>query len=345
MVTTSGLHWPWLLAVAALLAAAVTALAVLRWRRRRRSVGSTRWVAATGDLDELPQVRALLRRYRVLRSVGAGALVLALAASAVLVARPVARETVSDRLGTRDIVICLDISGSMVPFDAAVLRSFTDLVESFQGERIALSVWNSTSRTVFPLTDDYPVVLDELEQSAQALDGVASGYAYTQQALDDYMELATGTMGLGEDQSSLIGDGLASCGLLFDESDDERSRSIVLVTDNQLLGDPIYTLQQAVDMAAERDITLFGLYSGEPELYSSSLRTQFDQAIQSSGGHTWFADDPDAINGIVDAVMAEQATDVDADPEVRTTDTPRTWFVVLTLALAAFWVVQKQVRA
>ncbi len=44
--------------------------------------------------------------------------------------------------------------------------------------------------------------------------------------------------------ASLIGDGLASCALQFDAEDTERSRSIILATDNYVSGEPIYTLRR-----------------------------------------------------------------------------------------------------
>ncbi|WP_169164294.1 vWA domain-containing protein [Cellulomonas taurus] len=341
-MVTSGLVWPWLLAVVAVVALAVAGVAWLR--RDRRRTGRTRWVASTADLDAIPEVRTALRRYVWLRALGAGMLAVCLACAAVLIARPMHQQTISERLGTRDIVICLDVSGSMVDYDAAVLNRFTELIENFRGERVGLSIFNSTSRTVFPLTDDYPIALDEIDEGARVLDGVSGGF-FSTEALDAYERWTAGTINLGDDQASLIGDGLASCGLLFDQEDDTRSRSIILVTDNELLGDPVYSLAQAIDLTSERDITLFGLYGGPAALRGSALEIEFSSLIQDAGGHTWFADDADAINGILDEVVQQQTAVLDTDPEIRITDTPRTWFLGLVLALAGFWVLQWRVRS
>lgn len=341
-MVTSGLVWPWALAIVAVVALAVGGVAWLR--RDRQRAGRTRWVSATADLDAIPEVRTALRRYVWLRALGAGMLAVCLASAAMLIARPMHQQTISERLGTRDIVICLDVSGSMVPFDAAVLDSFTDLIENFRGERVGLSIFNSTSRTVFPLTDDYPIALDEIEEGARILDGV-SGSFYSSEQLAAYDRWTAGTINLGMDQASLIGDGLASCGLLFDNEDDTRSRSIIFVTDNELMGDPVYSLSQAIDLTSEREITLFGLYGGPPQLKGSALEVEFTSLITNAGGHTWFADDAAAIDGIMDQVVQQQTAQLDADPEIRITDTPRTWFLWLVLALAGFWVLQWRVKA
>ncbi|HEY0189346.1 MAG TPA: VWA domain-containing protein [Cellulomonas sp.] len=342
---SSGLVWPWALAAVVVVLLTTLLVAVLRRRRRTSArAAADRWVAATADLDVLPEVQTALRRYVWLRAVGVVALAVAVLAAGLLVARPAERQIISDRLGTRDIVLCLDVSGSMVPYDAAVLRSVEDLLDSFQGERVALAVFNSTTRTVIPLTDDYGVVREELEAGAVALEGVENGWAATYADLERYEEFTAGTLGMGYDQASLIGDGLASCSLLFDEEGSDRSRSIVLVTDNELLGDPVYTLQQAADLAASRDITLFGLFGGASDLRGTSLNREFDSAVQGAGGRTWFADDAGVVEEIVVDVMAQQAVDLDAAPEVRVTDRPTTWFVVLLLALGAFLVLTARVR-
>lgn len=340
-MVTSGLVWPWVLAIVAGVALAVGGIAWLR--RSRRRVGRTRWVAATADLDAIPAVRSVLRRYQWLRAAGAALLALSLACAAMLIARPMHQQTISERLGTRDIVLCLDVSGSMVDYDAAVLETFTQLIENFRGERVGLSIFNSTSRTVFPLTDDYPIALDEIEKGAEVLDGV-SGW-YSEEQVSAYERWTAGTINLGEDQSSLIGDGLASCGLLFDQEDDARSRSIILVTDNELMGDPVYTLSQAIDLTTERDVTLFGLYGGPAALRGTALEIEFTSLITEAGGHTWFADDAAAVDGIMDEVVSQQTAVLDTDPEIRITDTPRNWFLGLVFALAAFWVLQWRVRS
>jgi Ca-activated chloride channel family protein len=119
----------------------------------------------------------------------------------------------------------------------------------------------------------------------------------------------------------------------------------VLVTDNELLGDPVYSLDQAADLVAERDITLFGLFGGPSWLQGSALNLEFDQAVEGAGGRTWFADDAAAIEEIVGDVMAQQTAVLEADPEVRVTDRPTGWYVLLLLATGAFLVLAWRVRA
>ena len=79
-------------------------------------------------------------------------LVMALVLAIALVARPSTVDEGEERASSRDIVLCLDVSGSALPYDREVIDTYRTLVDNFKGERIGLSIFNSTSRTVFPLT-------------------------------------------------------------------------------------------------------------------------------------------------------------------------------------------------
>src|SRR5690625_5272575 len=261
--------WPWLIPIAL---GMVLLAAVLGWFRPRlpRRERVVRWVANTSYLKRLPTYRRRMRMYQVaLGGLGVFALVAALGSS-LLLARPADRDVRAEVLATRDIVLCLDVSGSMIEFDTEIVQTFAEMVESFDGERIALSVWNSTSRTVFPLTDDYALVTEELQEAAEALDIDLDALFHSPEALDRLEGCVTGTMSLDPNSSSLVGDGLATCAFAFDDSETERSRSIILATDNQVLGEPIYSLQEAADLVADRDIRLYGLFTASEESYSTA---------------------------------------------------------------------------
>lgn len=322
-------------------------MATVAWALLTRGSATTRWVAHTDHLDEVPGIRRAIRIHAVVRVVAAGALILGLAGAAVLAARPADVEVRLDTFGTRDIVLCLDVSGSMIPFDSEIVDSFTALVDGFAGERIALSVFNSTSRTVFPLTDDYTLALEELEVARRALQFDIDAFdplnPLTYSGVDELLAFIAGTQGV-VDQGSLIGDGLASCALLFDEQATDRSRSIILATDNDPYGTPIYTLPQAVDLVSSRDVALYGLYGGEGDLRGSDRNTEFTEAITASDGRSWFAEDPAAVAAILDDVAAEQAVALDAEAERVYTDRPMPWFALLLLGVIALLVLRWRVR-
>lgn len=334
---------PWLVPVVLVVIAAAAAAGWFA-RRPERRAGAVTWVANSGYLRSLTSYR---RRMRVLRgglALGAAALALTSLATASLTARPVDRDVRSEVLATRDIVLCLDASGSMIELDTEIVQKFSEMVESFEGERIALSVWNNTSRTVFPLTDDYALVKEELDAAASALDFDLDAWVYDQEALENLENFLVGTVSLDNESSSLVGDGLATCALAFDASDTERSRTIILATDNLVLGTPIYTLPEAATFAAERDITVHGMYASLTDADSASAKAEMQEVITGHGGLFLEADDPAAVAGIIEDIEAQQAVDLDADPQLVITDRPDRWYGWLVAGLAAFLLVVWRVR-
>ena len=346
MVTESLLMRPWAIAVAVVLLAAAVVLGYAT-RRGPRTPSDVRWVANSSYLTELPSFRARMAQYRI----GLAALVLVAVtggvAAGVALARPVDRSVENSELATRDIVLCLDVSGSMIGYDVEIVDRFLQLVDSFDGERIALSIWNQTSRTVFPLTDDYTLIKEELSLARDALDfDVASldNGSYDPAKLDRLLRFITGTEGGDESSTSLVGDGLVSCGLLFDEAEAERSRSIILATDNQLIGTPIFTLAEGAEFIAERQIGLVGIYSGEATSTSSQEQTEFRDVVATHDGLYFQASDPAAVDAIIDRIQSQQAVDLDATPEVVITDRPAPALWVLAGAFAVLAAVAWRLR-
>ncbi|SEE69156.1 vWA domain-containing protein [Ruania alba] len=342
MVSSVLLH-PWALWV--VLGVVLVAL-VLGWfaRAAKQEKRQVTWVANAGYLPDLPSFKSRLSRYRVFLLCLAVVLFGSSIATGFLVARPVDREVRSEELATRDIVLCLDVSGSMIEYDTEIVQRFLELLPSFHGERIALSIYNSTSRTVFPLTDDYTLVEEQLTEAAEALDfdvDSLDDYSYDAAALDRLLQFLAGTEGLGQDASSLVGDGLATCALAFDLEDEERSRSIIMATDNEVFGEPLYTLPEAADLVAERDITLHGFYAGAVTPDSAAQQKEYQDAVEAHGGLFYASDDPDAVSGIVDEISAQQAAELDADADVIITDRPEKYFAALMgligLYLLAVW--------
>lgn len=330
--------------------AVVITLGVLGWfaRRAKSDRRDVKWVANAGYLTTLTSYKARLSRYRLGLGLVAVVLLGATVATGLLAARPVQRDIRSEELATRDIVLCLDVSGSMVSYDTVVVEKFLQLLPSFHGERIALSIWNSTSRTVFPLTDDYALVEEELTEAAAALDFDMEAYEdgyYDQAAVDRLTRFIAGTSGLGDEASSLVGDGLASCALAFDEQETERSRSIILATDNEVLGNSIYTLPEAADFVAEREITLHGFYAGAVTADSAAQEKEYRDAVLEHGGLFFASDDPAAVSGIIDNIASQQAVDLDASPDVIVTDKPERFFAWLVLAAGIYLVAVWRLRS
>lgn len=262
-------RWPWLLPVVA-----AVVLVLLAWWSRRgpsRPAPGAVLVASAARLRALPRYRQLVRRRRAVAAVLTAGAVVATTGAAVLVARPTSVELVTGEGRSRDIMLCLDASQSMDDDNVAVVRAMRSVVDGLRGDRVGLTLWSSAAITVFPLTDDYPYVLAQLGLAEQAFrDGDEAFFAGVE---------------LPGSRSSLIGDGLVSCVQRFDRPEEDRSRAVVLTSDNDPFGRPVYSLPEAARYATEREVQVYAV--GAPVLAEEDegpARTELDAAVTSTGG-------------------------------------------------------------
>ncbi|MEO7754325.1 MAG: VWA domain-containing protein [Terracoccus sp.] len=299
------LKFPLVLSVG-LVVAVIAAYAVHRTLASRRG-RATAAVANSSALTTLPEYQQALRAHRIRLAVLATSAALLACAALLGAARPLDTTVDTPETRNRDIMLCLDISGSMASFDAALVSTFRTLVERFQGERIGLVIFNSSAATVFPLTDDYDFINGELATASRALSG--------DPGLDAFF---AGTYnGRG---TSLIGDGLATCAASFDRIDTTRARSIVLATDNHLAGRPLVAIDEAGALATAQGIRVYGL---NPEEEGADPEAQeLRQIVTATGGRYYPMGDEGAVKGIVDAVQAQEATLMDAASRTLYSDNP-----------------------
>lgn len=299
----------WLLPIAAAVAGAAVWLAL---RGGRLKTIPRRPVAHGDRLTSLPEYQAAVRRYRRWLALAATATAVLLVSTAVASARPLAVDTVRPEQHNRDIMLCLDASGSMSSADAAVVDVFARLAQEFDGERIGLTIFDSSAIQVFPLTDDYAYARDQLQGAKDAFDGKPGSSGF----LDGTWS------GKG---SSLIGDGLASCLNSFPAgSPPGRSRSVVLATDNFLSGDPVMTLDQSARLAKERSVHVYALNPGDvdygdgPDQPGAQLRA----AAELTGGSYHSLESPEAVPGIVNAIEQTDTAAIQGAPRAVFAEVP-----------------------
>ncbi|MFE4195208.1 VWA domain-containing protein [Paenarthrobacter sp. NPDC056912] len=300
-------YW-WILPLAA------AAAAIAAWLYRRRRPQPSRPIAHGERLSGLPEYQHALRRHRMRLALAVVLGAVFLAATATAAARPVQRTTEQPEIRNRDIVLCLDVSGSMTSTDAAIASVFQKLAQEFDGERIGMVIFDSSSVQLLPLTDDYDYAAEQLTQAKEALDSGAGSFF-------------DGTWN-GEG-SSLIGDGLASCVQSFPTTengpqDQPRSRSVVLATDNFLSGDPIFTLDEASALAQRKNIKVHAINPGDFDYGDQTEQpgARLKAAAEQTGGSYFTLDSPEAVPGIVQKVQETETGSYLAAPQVLAADAP-----------------------
>ncbi|MFJ2551675.1 VWA domain-containing protein [Microbacterium sp. NPDC087591] len=321
--------WMIIVAVAVVLVALGVGLALGLRRPGRSHAADTARIARAERLRRLPSFReALLRRVLALTGILALGAVAVITAG-VVAARPMSSQTIQPVNTSRDIMLCLDVSGSMTEVDVEVLSVFEELLDDFEGERIGLTIFNSSPVQIFPLTDDYEFIRSHLESIKSSFDYV-----------DEIPEHWVGT--LNGNGASLIGDGLAACTMGFDRPDDERSRSVIFATDNEINGASIVTLEEAAAYAASKDVRVFALNPVQGK--DADVSAELAAAAESTGGAAFGLRDTTTVSDIVTQVQEQEATALRGEAQVVWTDTPNLWIAVLMVAVLSFIIVVWRVR-
>jgi hypothetical protein len=340
---TSGeteLKWPWLVV---LLSAVVVVLLVawvrVWWRRTPRGAA---YVAHAARLRSLPRYRTLVRRRSMLGGFGSVAALVACAGGILLGGRLQETQTLDQDEAARDIMLCLDASGSTAPWNVDVVEAFRDIVQRLEGERIGLTIWNNAAITKFPLTDDYEFVLDQLEQAEDAFAGWDDYFAS-----EDFYDYTAGSFVAKHDrQSSLVADGLVSCVQRFDRLDEDRGRALVLATDGEQRGRGIYTLPEAGGYARDHGVAVHTIANpGEPRengdlagLEAVAEETGGTYALLGTGGST---------EEVVESINELEAAKIERPPLRQVVDRTEPGTVLAGIGvglLALVWAVQGLLR-
>jgi hypothetical protein len=244
---------------------------MLWWARRGRARGDAVLLARTSRVRRLPRYQQRLRRQRrtgVLVTLGS---LLLVAGSAVVLARPDVVEADRPDARSRDLMLCLDASPSMDRDNLAVVRAVRRVVEGLEGDRVGLVIWSGAAVVVFPLTDDYAFVDEQLDRAETAFSGDSDRFF--------------AGIHLNDQGTSLIGDGLVSCVGRFDRSASQRTRAVLLASDNEPFGDTLFTLPEAAARAERRDVLLYALAgSALADPKHQDALEELTEAARSTGG-------------------------------------------------------------
>lgn len=311
--------------------AAVAVCVVLLVRRARggrtRTGDGAALIANVEHAAASPVFRRRWRRYRKLAGVELLAAGVTIVAGAGLLMRPVTAESSTRTTLSRDVMLCLDVSGSMKELDEAILRRFVELGDMLPGDRIGLTIWNGAAVTIFPLTDDAVYTRATLEHAVEQLHRGARSF----------------TRGTELGGASLIGDGLASCLLRFDRPAEQRARSVIFATDNRLAGTPIMSLPEAAALARTNGVRVYGVAEADYILPEDAER--LEAAAVATGGAYFTTADEALVADVVDRITAVEATRLEHEPEVVHDERPRAWVAALlagvTVWTAVAWVLRR----
>lgn len=333
---------PWILLVA--LFGFVAIIGIAFWQQyqknRQKSTSKKEYkpLANTSRVRALPEYKSALKKYHLLLAAVGLLFVIIFGSVAVIAARPISVTVSQPEYDNRDIMLCLDVSGSMNEYVKELVDYFANLLDDFKGQRVGLTVFDSVYLTITPLSDDYDLLADLLKDFKEDPDSYSSSL---------YNSDVGGT--------SAIGRGVVGCVNSFDKLDEqERSRSIILATDNMDAAGKVITLTQAANYAKRYNITIYGLSTGEyrsqdqidnqSTTLSADYLEEFREATLNTGGSyyafsSWNQNNEVVVSEIVNQILEQEAARYEGAETLVRNDNPTIPIIVATVSAILFFVI------
>lgn len=300
-----------------------------------------RKIANTKYIEEIPYYKEIMKKYKIISYSIKTICIIAILMSLILISRPASVNTQDSEMYNRDIYLCMDVSTSVDELNEQLVESLKKTVKSLKGERFGITIFNTSSVVLVPLTDDYEYVisvLDNLHKAFKSVNSLQVGNDYSY--LTDYLVSGT-SVGNEQRGSSLIGDGLASCVYNFSNLEEDRTRVIIFSTDNDLAGTELISLQDAAKLSKSKNITVFGI---APSTTARKNGEELKKAVESTGGNYYTDTGAGTVSKIVNEIEKKGKSILKGQKEVKRTDKPQIPFIILVISIMILFILNKKVK-
>lgn len=315
--------------------------------KRKTDYEDGKKIANTKFVKENPYYREVMKRYKILATSLKTVCAISIIMSLLLISRVGSLNLEEMTKYNRDIILCMDVSDSVNELNRDLVEDLKRIVKKLKGERFGISVFNTSSVTLVPLTDDYEYILNKLDELQNILK-TRVDYLDRKIGFEDdsvysasiYLEAGT-LVGNEVRGSSIIGDGLASSINLFGDLKENRTRIVIFTTDNELYGKEIVTLKEAGEICKEKGITVFGI---SPNTILSKDKLSMKEAIEITGGSHYTEGDKNTISSIIDNIEKKGKNLIKGENEVKIVDKPQIPFIILIISLMGLFILDKKVN-
>ena len=317
------MHYGWLFFISF---AAIAACLLIVWgrhlkRQQERTIKNVAVIAHTSAIKRLPAYRRAKRNYCIMLCLALVCFLVTFFSLTAVAARPIERQERNTENEKRDLILCLDVSGSMTNYQKQLLETFSKIVDGMHGQRIGITIFDGKPASIIPLSDDYDAVMEQIDDLAK---NITSNFSYT-------------NIVFGESNSA-IGDGVMGCiNNLGSYENSKRAQSVLIATDNEY-GDQTVDINQPARYANRYGITFYGIYNG----YSSSNKNylEFENAVTITGGTLYMArenqETDDISEGIIGKIIKQETEKSTGAPEILYLDSPAAGIIVAAISFAIF---------
>lgn len=309
---------------------------ILFWRKRKKYKKGV-LVANSSYLKKTKYFKTMLLKYRFYNVIIRVLCIVLIFLCAVLSARIFHEDKFEERHDNRDIILCMDVSGSVYDLNSSIANSLYDIVGSLKDERFGITIFDNSAIQLVPLTNDYMYAQSVLKQVSEAFGGRQISFRGSLENNRMRQLITEGTrMGVG---SSLIGDGLASCALSF-KDDPDRTKILILTTDNEVWGNQIMTVGESAQFCKENNIKIYSV--GTIEISEQNKKGLVNAANVTGGEYYDFKNL--STTEIVSKISALNKSSIVTKSYVMSKDFPEIVFVFLLYVTGFLFVLDWRVR-
>ena len=333
------IKYPFLIIVVPLIV--ILLLFIIKIKKEKFKEGSK--IANTSFIKNTDYFKSKMREYKIIKYFTYISFISMIILLSLLLSRPSKVERKNIKKYNRDIIICMDISTSVDELNMELVNNLKETVNKLSGDRVGVSIFNTSSVLLVPLTDDYNYVSNSLDLIHQSLElnnynyssiNISDNYFY----LRDYIRSGT-LVGNEERGSSLIGDGLASCVYNFSSKEKNRVKLVIFSTDNDLAGTPLISLEDAAKISKKENVKVYGI--GTKKMKDSD-RENMEKAVLLTGGkfydHSNFS-----VDKIVSDIEKNSTSLLESNNKTKRYDTPEIPFIIFLGFFICFIFLSKKV--
>ena len=296
-------------------------------------------VANTKLFTKSKRYKEILRRHTILIYLLYGVIFVSLILSSVLSARIVSKDSSSKTIYNRDVMLCMDVSLSVLGLDRELASNYKTVVDTLRGERFGISIFNTSSYLLVPLTEDYEYVKSNLQDLIDVIDI----YNFKKFGSTLYAEsyILSGTIvGNMERGSSLTGDALASCIYDFSNLEDDRTKIIIFSTDNEVLGEEYINIEEAAKIAKKNKVKVY-VFGNSNTTYENEQTLK--KVANITGGQYYRDDGKNGVKEVINSIEKEKKSALVTNTSSFLVDYPEIPFVILFITFTAYVFLDKKV--
>jgi len=320
------MRYSWLFILPVIAIIAIISYSLRRFYTRKRGAKKAVTIAHSKKIRNLPEYEKARTHYRILLVLMVVSFIISLLSITLTASRPISIKPVDPEYETRDIMLCIDVSGSTNSTREELLDYLSEMVDKLQGQRIGVTIFSSKAALLSPLTNDYTALKNTLAE-------LRSSFYLSGGSQISYFTRAVG-------YSSNIGGGIVNCVMNFDQLQVEgRSQSVIIATDNYH-NEGSVTIEKAANYAKNYNVALYGIdthsyNNSRPNLSDASK--QFKDAILLTGGSYYSLGVTGlSVSDVVDEIFRQEAAKHASERKYLKLDSPNISAIMSAISTLLF---------